>query len=183
MRTDARAAGAGRGYTLVEVLVAFAVVVLVLATAWMMHRSGTVSVQATLGPQMGLQMNTRKALVEFIKELQECVEFVRPYQGSTLTYLLARNKLDQVLLAYMVKNDAASRREGVDLHDVFVYEHDESVGPASRQRLLFGNVTRLSFTTLGSGVVQIRMDVYEQGRSYPLLTTVRARNIAPEGEL
>ena len=172
-----------RATTLIEVLVAFMLVVTVLATAWMLHRSGTVGVQATLGPQMGLQMTTRKALVEFIKELQECVEFVRPYQGSTLNYLMARNKLDLVLLCYLVQNDRDTAREGLPLYDVYVYSNDETIPPASRQRLLFGGISRLSFTALGSGAVQIRMDVYEQGRTYPLLTTVRARNIELEGDL
>ena len=178
-----RPAHAHRGYSLIEVLVALFLFGTLFATAWMLHRSGTVGVQSTLGPQMGLQMTTRKALVEFIKELQECVEFVRPYQGSTLNYLMARNKLDQVLLTYMVKNDKDSAREGRDVHDVYVYLNDTSVAAASRQRLLFGGVTRLTFTALGSGVVQIRMDVTESNRIYALLTTVRARNIELEGEL
>lgn len=171
------------GHSLVEVLLAFGLVIGLLATAFMMYRGGVVSAQATLAPQMALQMATRKAFLDFIKELQECIEFVRPTQGSTLTYLLARDKLDRVLLTYMVEDPVATAREGRPLQNVFLYRQDNTMPAVARQRLLLGNVTRLSFTSLGSGLVQIRMDVYEQGHSYPMLTTVRARNIALEAEL
>ena len=170
-------------HSLVEVLLAFGLVVTLLATAFMMWRGGTMSVQTTLGPQMGLQMTTRKAFLDLIKELQECIEFVRPTEGSTLTYLVARDKLDRVLLVYMTPDPVATAREGVALNNVYVYAYDQTISAAARQRLLLGSVSRLTFTSLGSGVTQIRLDAYEQGRSYPLLTSVRARNIAQEGEL
>ena len=172
-----------RGFTLVEGLIGLVVAILVTGMAYQLHRSAFVSLNATLGPQMGLQMATRKALLEFVRELQECIEFVRPVQGATLSYLLARDKLDRPMLAYATVDQKATAAAGRTLYNVYVNRSDDALGEKDRQRWLFGSVARLTFTSLGSGAVQIHMDVWEQGRTYPVLTTVRARNIAPEAEL
>jgi hypothetical protein len=75
----------GRAFGLVEILIGSSIFLLVFGIALAMVRFGDVSVNRTLSAHLGLQMETRKALLEFIREIQEAIEIVRPQQGSSLT--------------------------------------------------------------------------------------------------
>lgn len=156
--------------------------VVCLSVAYMFLRSARVSTESTLGPQMGLQQAARKALVEMIKEVQESIEIVRPQAGSSLTYFIARDKINDILTAYLVKNDAASAKAGRDIHDLYMHRYDYGASVKAAEAKVSG-IERASFTTLSSGLLQIHLELYENGKTYPLLTTVRCRNILPEGEL
>jgi hypothetical protein len=163
-------------------MLAVVIGVVCLSVAYMFLRSARVSTESTLGPQMGLQQTARKALVEMIKEVQESIEIVRPQAGSTLTYFIARDKLDQILTVYLVKNDPMSAKAGRDIHDLMVYRYDYGKTPPKTDKVLSG-IERAGFTALSSGLLQIHFELHENGKTYPLLTTVRCRNILPEGEL
>lgn len=167
-----------------EMLVAVCIALLVLSGGYMMVRAARVSTEASLGPSMGLQLNSRKALVEMIRELQESIEIVRPSAGGSLSYLLARDKLNRVLVLYIVKNEKDSAKAGRDLHDLYLYRYDHGErAPALNQRLVLSGVERAAFTALSSGLVQVHLDLHEQGKSFPFLTGVRCRNIQTEAEL
>lgn len=167
-----------------ELLIAVCVAVLVLGAGYMLVRAARVSTEASLGPAMGLQMQSRKALVELIRELQESIEVVRPPPGATLTYVLARDKLNRILVVYLTKNEEQSSRAGRPLFDMWLcrYDHGERA-PAANQRLLLGSLERAAFTALSSGVVQVHLDLFEQGKTLPFLTAVRSRNIQTEADL
>jgi hypothetical protein len=169
---------------MLEMLIAVVVATVLLGAGYMLVRAARVSTEASLGPHMGLQMASRKALVELIRELQESIEVVRPSSGATLTYVMARDKLNRILLVYCVKNDAQSQRAGRDLFDLYLYRYDHGERPPeANQRFLLGSVERVAFTALSSGVVQIHLDLHEQGKSFPFLTAVRSRNIQTEADL
>lgn len=175
-----------RGFTLVEVSIALTVALLVIGAAFALHRFATVSTQQTLGPQLGLQTASRAALVQFIREIQESIEIVRPAQGCTLNYFVARDKLNQFLVGYVAPKAGAAGGGGTDpaLQELYLYRHDyDHDDPARQQRKVLDGVERITFTTLSPGVLQIHMTLWDQGRDYTLLTTVRARNILAEGEL
>lgn len=173
-----------RGVGVTEMLVAVSVVLVVLTTGYMLVRAARVSTEASLGPSMGLQLNSRKALVEMVRELQESIEIVRPSAGGSLSYLLARDKLNRILTLYIVKNERDSTRAGRPLHDLYLYRFDHGErAPAMNQRLVLSGVERAAFTALSSGLVQVHLDLHEQGKSFPFLTGVRCRNISTEGEL
>lgn len=171
-----------RAVTVLELMLAAVIGMVCLSVAYMFLRSARVSTETTLGPQMGLQQSARKALVEMIKEVQESVEIVRPQAGSSLTYFIARDRLNQILTAYLVKNDAASAKAKRDIHDLYLYRYDYGTSTKPAEPLIPG-IERASFTALSSGLLQIHFELHENGRTYPLLTTVRCRNILPEGEL
>jgi hypothetical protein len=169
-------------FSALEILIAAVIGVVCLSVAYMFLRSARVSTESTLGPQMGLQQAARKALVEMIKEVQESIEIVRPPAGATLTYFIARDKLDQILTVYLVKEPNASAKAGRDIHDLMAYRHDYGATPPKADKILSG-IERAAFTSLSSGLLQIHFELHENGKTYPLLTTVRCRNILPEGEL
>ena len=172
------------GVSIPEMLIAICIAVVVLATGGMLLRFARVSTEASLGPNMGAQMTSRKALVELIRELQECIEYVRPGAGATLTYVLARDKLNRLLVLYLVENRDDTARAGRPLHDLYLYQYEPAgPTPATNQRLLLGGVERAAFTALSSGTLQVHLELYESGKTFPFLTAVRSRNIQTEAEL
>lgn len=170
------------GVTLIEGLIAIILVVMIGGVAYNLWRFGVVSVGSTVTPQVGLQMASRKAMVDFVREVQECIEVARPFPGSTFSYFVARDKLNKILTAYLVKNAADSAAAGRDLFDLYLHRKDVSGGPATQVKML-SKVERLTFTALSSGLLQINLDLHEQGKTYALLTAVRTRNILTEGRL
>jgi len=171
-------------FTLLEVMIGLVIATVVMGIAFSLFRFARVATDGSLGPQMGLQTTTRTALVRFIKEVQECVEIVRPVQGSSLNYFLARDKLNRILSVYIVKNEADSATAGLDLFDLVLnrFDYGQSASGTHR-RVIASGVERLTFTTLSPAVLQIHMMVRESKKSYTLLTTVRTRNILTEGRL
>jgi hypothetical protein len=171
-------------FSILETLVAVAIGVMVMGGAYLFLRSARVSTEATLGPQMGLQANARKALMEMIKEVQESIELVRPQAGSTLNYFVARDKLNRILTGYIARNVADSDKAGRDIHDLYVYRYDYGdTPPLANQRLVLGGIERAGFSGLSSGLLQIHLELHDHGKTYPILTTIRCRNILPEAEL
>lgn len=170
-----------RAMTLIESLIGIGLALVVCGIAFEMWRFGVVSVGSTVSPQVGLQMASRKAMVDFIKEIQECIEVARPLPGTTTDFIIARDKVNDILSAYLVKNDADSAAAKVPLYDLYV-DH-KPVGKPSTPLKMLGKVERCTFTGLSPGLVQIHLDVHEQDRSYALLTAVRTRNILGEGNL
>lgn len=171
-----------RGASLVEALIGLAVAGMVLGLAFGLYRFGVVATGGTVAPQVGLQTASRKALVDFIREIQETIEIVRPPAGSTLSYFIARDKINRILTAYLVKNAADSAAAGRDLYDLWVHRKDYPPEPSTQVRMLT-RVERLTFTTLSPGLIQIHLDLNEAGKTYSLLTSVRSRNILTEGKL
>jgi hypothetical protein len=173
-----------RGFGTLEMLVGICLGVIVLTMGYLLLRFSRVSTEASLGPNMGLQTASRKAMVELIRELQESIEVVRPVQGSSLTYVLARDKLNRILTVYLVRNEELTTRAGRPLYDLYLHRNDHGASaPGVNQRYLIGSIERAAFTSLSSGLLQIHLDFHEQGRTYPFLTAVRSRNIQTEAQL
>lgn len=171
-----------RAFTMIEMLVGLGIFVVLSGMAYGLLRFGVISIGATVAPQVGLQMASRKAMVDFIKEIQECIEVARPLPGSTMTYFVARDKTNRIMTAYMVKNAADSAGAGRDIFDLFVHKKDFGTLPPEQRKVL-SQVERLTFTSLSPGLLQIHADLHEQGKTYALLTAVRTRNILAEGRL
>lgn len=170
-----------RAVTLVEILVGLAVTVVISGAAYGLMRFGIVSVGQTVTPQVGLQTASRKAMVDFIREIQEAIEIARPVPGSTLTYFVARDKTNCIVTAYLARNDADSTTAGRDIYDLYLNRKDFA-GPSSQRKMLT-HVERVTFTALSPGLIQVHLDVNESGKSYAMLTAVRCRNILGEGRL
>jgi hypothetical protein len=173
-----------RGLGLVEGMIGAAIALIVVAGTISLFRFGVISVGATLTPQAGLQMASRKAMVDLIHQIQECSEMVRPAPGSSLNYFMARDKLNQILVAYQVQNAADSAAAKKPLYDLFVYRYNYGATPAAKNQVkLLSSIQRLTFTTLSPGLIQLNLDLNEQGKNYTLLTAIRLRNILTEGRL
>jgi hypothetical protein len=173
-----------RGLGLVEGIVGFSIAMIVVAGAVSLFRFGVISVGATVTPQAGLQMASRKALVDFIRQIQECSELVRPSPGASLNYFMARDKLNHILVAYQVQNPADSAAAKKPLYDLYLYRYTYgATPPVQSQSKLLSAIERLTFTNLSPGLIQLNLDLNEQGKNYTLLTAIRLRNVLTEGKL
>lgn len=171
------------GVTLVEVLVGLGIGTIVLGIAFQLQRFSSYSTQQTLGPQLGLQTASRAALIKFIREIQESIEIVRPLQGGTLHYFMARDKFNQIMVGYSAPQLAPPPGQTVPLEDLYIHRYSYDPAVPGEQVKILENLKRITFTTLSPGALQIHATLSEQGKEYTLLTTIRTRNILSEGEL
>jgi hypothetical protein len=171
-----------KAFTLVEIVIAGAILIIIIGLATGLLLSARGSTQAIM-PAFDLQTGTRKALLEVLQAVQESIDVLRPPMGCTLSYFVVRGKANQILLAYQAQDSAASLKAGIPLYVLYLVECDLDAPDQATQRRLIGNIKRLSFTTITPGVLQVHLDLFEEGRTYSLLTSVRCRNLHVETSL
>lgn len=163
-------------FTLVESLLALGLFLILLNIASAFFSFGDRSARR-ITSQLGLQQESRKALVRLMRELQEGMEVLRPAPGSTLPYALFTDKLGRVCWLYLRPTRAA----GKTTFELWLYRRD-TVKPEPAEVLL-GDVARAAFTSCSEGALQINLSLRDGDEVYPLLTTVRLRNFAASEEV
>lgn len=172
-----------RGLSTIELLIALVISTIVVGVVFGFFRFARVSTERTVGPQLALGEASRQALLELIRELQEAIEVNRPIQGSTLTYFVVRDKLNQVLVGYLVTNPQAKTQDGRPLFDL-ILDRTSFGGPSTpKKKKLLSNLERFTVTGLSPALIQIHADFHEQGRSFAFFTTIRARNVFSDNDL
>ena len=165
-----------RALTFVEALVALTVALVLLDVLVMLMSFGDRSTRL-ITTQLGLQQESRKALVRLMRELQEGMEVLRPAPGSTLPYAIFTDKLGRVRWLYL-KPSRASRSRTFEL---WMYTRDTET--AVQPEALLAGIQRLGFTSGSEGALQVNLVLEEGGQSYPMLTTIRLRNFAASEEV
>lgn len=131
-----------------------------------------------VGSRLAAQQAQRKALVRFLRELQEGMEVVAPRAGSTLGHAVLRDRVALLRFYFLVQQAGAP-----DLFELHVYKHDDSLPANQKEETLLTNVRRIAFTARTEGALQVNLLVGEEGAESSVLTTVRLRNIAAAEEL
>ena len=163
------------GFTLVEVLVVLVLLGMLISVAVYLFGFGGRATRR-LTPRLSLQQAGRKALVAFLREIQEGMEVVTPRPGSTLSYALIRDKLARFRLYYQIASGPGS-------YALWRYTEDPALAVGQRKELLFSNIQRLTFTSHSEGALQINLELQEDEERYSLVTSVRLRNLASAEEL
>ena len=165
------------GFTIAEALIGLGLMVLLISSAvYVLAFGGRTTGRLT--PQMAAQQQTRKAVVRFIRELQEGMEVIRPQPGSTLPFAVITDKVGAIRWFFLVQSKTNPK-----LADLYRYRRDTAVPPAQRTELILNNVSRLAFTSQSEGAVSINLAVMEETAEYAVLTSVRLRNLAAAEEL
>lgn len=166
-----------RGFSLPEVLIALAMMGVLIALLVWLTSFGT---QATgrLTPRLALHQTARKAMARFLADLQEGMEVITPRPGVTSTFAVVRDKLSVLRWYYLVPSP-----NGGPLFDLRVMRKDPALPAPERDTLVLTNVKRLALTSRTEGAIQLNLELSADGQDYPLLTTVRLRNIASAEEL
>ena len=160
------------GFTLVEVIIGVILFALLVASVmWVFVYGGRST--GRLSSQLSLQQSSRKAIVRFLRELQEGMEVLSPSPGSTLSYALIRDKVSLVRWFYLIP---ASGTPGV--FELRRYVKDPKLSEEKRTEIFLQNVKRLTFTCRSEGALQIHLVMKEDDQEYALLTSVRLRNLA-----
>lgn len=167
-----------RGVSVPELLVAAAILALLAGAAIRGLAFGTRST-GRLTPQLALKQNSRKAIVRFLRELQEGMEVVSPAPGRTLSHAIVRDKVSRARWFYQVAHVMNVQTR----HELWRHVDDTSLPKERRAELLLTDVKRLAFTSRGEGSLQVNLTLAEGESEYTLLTTVRLRNIASAEEV
>ena len=171
-------ASSRRAFSIAEAIIAVAVLAMMIGCIVWILGFGTRST-GRLTPQLSLQQASRKAIVRFLREVQEGMEVLSPRPGSTLSYALVRDKVSQVRWFYQLP--MAGSRD--NLLELWRYVDDPDVPMAQRKELMLTHVKRLTFTSRGEGALQVNLLLAEGDQEYAMLTTVRLRNIASAEEI
>lgn len=164
-----------RGLSLTEFIIALSLVALVITSVmWFFVFSARATSRAT--PQMALQQSSRKALVRFLRELQEGMLVVSPRAGATLSYALVKDKLAVMRWYYLVRKSGGES-------DLICYRHDPAIAEPQRSSVMLAGVKRLTFTCRSEGALDINLVLAEGDQEYATLTTVRLRNLASGEQL
>lgn len=166
------------GLALMEVLVAAAITLALLGGVMELFRHGSRTTHA-LAAGMSLHQESRKAIVRFLKEVQQGMEVVSPRPGCTLSYALVRDKLSLIRWYYLVPKPGP----GPVLHELWRHTADPSMAQVARAERLLDNVQRATFTSTSEGALQIHLVFSESGRDHAVLTTARLRNLASAEQL
>lgn len=164
------------GFNLTEVLLAVTLAAALLGGSFGMvvwaRRAGDRGVT----PQVATQILARRALVDLTRELQEASEVLRPPPGSSLGYMLVRDKLNRLVLLYTVRSGG-----GLELRS---FTRDPSrPGASGLDRLLVTSLERVAFSSLAPGLIQVHFSVRDQSHTLPVLTAIRLRNAPAEADL
>lgn len=175
-----RSAGARtlRAITLLEALIVLGVLGLVLGIVVWVLWFGTAS-SLRLAPQMALQQASRKAVVRFLRDLQQGMEVLLPLPGATLPYAVARDDVSAICFYHLVSR--TDRPDGT--MELWRYRMDPGQAPRGERELILSNVRRLSFTARSEGALQLNLLLAEGAEEYAIITTVRLRNIASAEEV
>jgi hypothetical protein len=162
--------------TVVELVVVAVLFTLLTGTAiWLLTNSRRATQR--LSTRTYAQQTTCRAIMRLLTELQEGMEVLSPAPGATLPYALVRDKLSLVRW-YVLQAPGSPGTTAL-----WRYTHDPACAPARRAERLVPNIRRLTFTSTSEGALQVNLVVQEEGQEFPLLTTVRMRNLASSEEL
>jgi hypothetical protein len=145
------------GTTLVEFLVVFVILNLALMAAVVLRRSSTASVQ-NLGESYAQQMDMRKAADKLIQILSDGTEVVKPIAGGTLPYLAFLDIVNNVNVVHLAKRPHSP--EGP--FDLVMQTDQHLPGRPASFTILFGDVKDIRFTSLGSGLVVVKLTLTRQ---------------------
>lgn len=168
----------GRGLTVIEIVIAVALLSLLMGAAFWVFVYGGRST-SRLTKQLSLQQASRKAIVRFLREVQEGMEVLSPRPGSTLSYALVRDKVSLVRWFYQVPQGAGAN----PLYELWRYLDDPDTPADRRAEPLLRNVRRLTFTSRSEGALQVNLILEEEDQQYSILTTVRLRNLPSAEEV
>ena len=77
--------------------------------------------------------------------------------------------------------ERGAKRAGRRLTALWLGQHGGAGGAS--QRVLLTGVERLAFTASSHGVLQVHLQLFEQGRTSAVLSAIRLRNLATEAQL
>lgn len=158
--------GPRRAYSLVEILVG--VILAFLVCFGLMQLLGTGrKMEDVLGAHLALQADARKALMSFIRDLQEGMIVVRPAPGQTLPCALVKDKLERLVFYSL----APGKEPGL-----FDLRRDLATPAGTERKTILTGVSRVSFTSTSDSLIQLHLDLGEGKQRYAFATEVRLRN-------
>lgn len=175
--------GKRRGITLVEVLIAFAIMALLIAAVYLVWTRSRVF-EDTLTAHSEAQHEVRRAFLALLKEVQQAIDVVLPAEGYTQPYLVIRDQLNRLTTFYLVPDPVATAQEGKDMFHLVkvVPAYPETQQPAVKE-IVMRQVSSFTFSCRGAGGVILNLTATVDRKDYSLVTMVRLRALSALDQL
>jgi hypothetical protein len=153
-------------FSVLELVVMIVVMALALNALTLIMSAGRKQ-EEVVSSHLGLQLESQKALMQLIRELQEGIAVVLPLPGNTLPMAVVRDKLDRLAVYTVVPGAKAGEyRLRADL-----------ASPRGVERaFLFGGIKRLTFSALSDSALMLHAVLLSGGHETAFTTEIRLRN-------
>lgn len=155
-----------RGTTLIEMLVGLVLFCLVSLALMQMMSSGR-KMEDVVGTHLALQADVRRAVMSFIRDLQEGMIVVRPEPGQTLPYALVKDKAER-LVFYSLSPTTKEH--------LFDLQRDLAGPTGIERKTVLEGVARITFSCLSDSRLMLHVDLGEEKQRTSFHTQVRLRN-------
>lgn len=169
------------GFTLVEQLVVISICSLVLLTVLKIMSRFHTKVQPQLTNRLFLQMEGRKLADALIEEIRQNSDIVRPAVGETTPFLVARDAENQLKYYYLTRDPGNSEKCKTQLFQLLAFTNTFDAS-TSKVKPLGGSVSRLSFTGVSPGSVQLNIAFQNETNEFQFLNHVGLMNIGDGDE-
>jgi len=169
-------------FTLPEILLGAILLALLLGGMFSIFRGLTGKRASSISQKLALQMEARRALINIYSVIQEGIEVLKPDGGSTLPYLVFRDRLNNVHLLFLKKDQTTSERLKTDIYRLHTVVYDIAKGVCSPIHEILGNIVRMNFTAHGFSSVVITSTLQDGDTTFSFVNLVRLKNaLAEEG--
>ena len=158
-------------FTMVELIVATAVLALSLAIVipFLSHSSKTVT--PTISNKLFLQMKARIFADKLIFEVRKGSDIVRPSLGETTPFLVFADAENNVKFLYLTDNNKDTKEIGKPVYDMMLYTC--GYGPSKNKIVkIEGNISKVSFSLLSPSSVLVDTIICDKKHSYEMLSHI-----------
>jgi len=159
------------GFTMVELIVATAILAISLALAipFLIHSSKTVT--PTISNKLFLQMKARLFADKLISEIRKGADIVRPSLGETTPFLVFANAENNVKFLYLTDNDKDTKEVGKTVYDMMLYTCGYT--PSKNKTVkIEGMISKASFSLLSPTSVLVDAVICDKKHSYEMLSHI-----------
>jgi prepilin-type N-terminal cleavage/methylation domain-containing protein len=166
-----------RAFTIVELLVGTAVMLILSAVAFRLLQHINAS-QRTFTRKANLQVEARRAFDKTIEQIREGSDIVRPVLGETLPYLVFKGITNDTIMLYLEANNAGAERFNRQVFRLVSYRSDYAgaYNPAN-EKILLDSVRRMSFTSLSPSSVQVNVTLIHEQEEFQFLAHIGLMNL------
>jgi len=163
------------GFSFVELIVVFGIIGLALSMGFI-HFRNTADSAMKMTSSLNLHMEMGRAVSKLTENILEGTELVKPTEGTTLSFLVLKDVLNQTRLFFL----EATSNNPAGLFDLVMYKNTYSGKYDPKERkVLFGNVKNINFTTISPGLIIVNFIIGDpQGREVSSLVEIPLKNLA-----
>lgn len=163
-------------FTMVELVVAAAVLALSLAIAFSFLSHSNKTVTPTVSNKLFLQMKARLFADKLIAEIRKGADIVRPSLGETTPFLVFADAENNVKFLYLTDNDKDTKEVGKTVYDLMLYTCGYSPSK-NKVTKIESKISKVSFSLMSPSSVLVDAVICDKKHSYEMLSHIGVMDI------